>query len=25
MIGAEAWSREVLAAGRAFCAGLGRA
>lgn len=25
LIGAEAWSREVLAAGRAFCAGLGRA
>ena len=25
MIGAEAWSREVLVAGRAFCAGLGRA
>ena len=25
MIGAEAWSREVLATGRAFCAGLGRA
>jgi sugar phosphate isomerase/epimerase len=25
LVGAEAWSREVLAAGRAFCAGLGRA
>jgi sugar phosphate isomerase/epimerase len=25
LIGAEAWAREVLEAGRAFCAGLGRA
>jgi sugar phosphate isomerase/epimerase len=25
LLGAEAWSRDVLVAGRAFCAGLGRA